>query len=534
MNILLKSSRKKLPSPALILLAVLFITVLSPLVMGDRGGFSPSRMQVTETTQKAIIAWNGTREALILSTNVFSGNETEVLEIMPLPSNPSISKTETESFTRITNVVNHYYDLKADRRFNRYPLYVFSQGRSLGPDAAPKVSITFQEAIGFHFLTVLKAEDSMELAAWLNDFLQNRNSAFELPANVTRLIDRYIEDNIKFFAVDLIKADSTEKTVDTLIYEFETPKLYYPLRISSLFSGDTSISLFTITTNELKQDSILGGQFRIGAQFYVEKGAPERICTNLTDLFSADPCLSYFTYSGPQQRFYDDIKAEAKPSSNTPALVAATLNVGFGLTLLLLFLASKMGGLLNLRITKHELMQRAFLLTGLLGVCLVWAGFAVPWGFTQFGDVLLPVDGTNTTTLFSTFTGLLYMLLLIGAIPCYIYLLILGGTSKKAATHFTATGVCTIIVALLTGASVLHSVSIGMHITITGCAFLILAGALCLNRLQSETISEHTISNFRTYVARKFLLSVLTLAGVLIVVFWLITLLHPVWRIGLY
>ena len=534
MNIVEGLPKKAVSSLVPILLTFLFINALSPAVKGDRGGFSPRRLRVTETAQKAIIAWNGTREALILSTNVFSGNETEVVEIMPLPSNPSISKAETQSFTKITDIVNYYFDLTENWRLNRYFLYSTRQSGSFGVGTAPRVSITFQEAIGFHFLTVVEAEDSEELTHWLKDFLLSRDNVSELPTNLNELIDMYIEDDIKFFVIDLIKTNSTEKTVDPLIYEFDTLKLYYPLRISSLFSGDTSISLFTITTSELKQDSILGGTFRIGAQLYIQKDAPGKVCSNLTGFFSADPYLCYFTYHGSQQEFYDDVEAEFKPSSDTPALVTATLNVGFGLTLLLLFLASKMGGLLNRRITKHELFQRGFLLTGFVGMCLVWAGFVVPWGLARFGDVLLPADGAYATSLSSTFTGLLYMLLLLGVIPCYVYLLILEGTSKKAATHFVATGVCTIVVTLLTGASVLHSVSIGINITITGSAFLILAGGLCLRKLKSESISEYKTTNFRIYVARKFLLAVLTLIGVLLLIFWLISLLPHGLRIGPY
>ena len=189
MNIVEGLPKKAVSSLVAILLTFLFINALSPAVKGDRGGFSPRRLRVTETAQKAIIAWNGTREALILSTNVFSGNETEVVEIMPLPSNPSISKAETQSFTKVTDIVNYYFDLTENWRLNRYFLYSTRQSGSFGPGTAPRVSITFQEAIGFHFLTVVEAEDSEELTHWLKDFLLSRDNVAELPTNLNELID---------------------------------------------------------------------------------------------------------------------------------------------------------------------------------------------------------------------------------------------------------------------------------------------------------------------------------------------------------
>jgi hypothetical protein len=76
----------------LIWLIFLGISGLLSSALGDRGGFSPRAERVVEAGQKAIVAWNGTHEILILSTDISSSNETEVVEIMPLPSNPVISE----------------------------------------------------------------------------------------------------------------------------------------------------------------------------------------------------------------------------------------------------------------------------------------------------------------------------------------------------------------------------------------------------------------------------------------------------------
>ena len=527
-------SRKTVLTLSLIVVTLLFINMLLPTVNGDRGSFSPRRVQVTETAQKAIIAWNGTHEALILSTDVSSSNESEVVEIMPLPSNPAISKGETRSFGEVTALVNSFFDATINRRYYYYFRYgmLYVQSEGFGLKDTQSISITFQETIGFHFLTVVKAEDSKDLMQWLGNFLENRGYASKPPANLEDLVNKYIRDEIKFFAIDVIKTNSTVKTVDPLIYEFQTSKLYYPLRISNLFSGDTSISLFTITTSELKKDSVLGGKFGVGAQFQIKKEASTRVCANFTELFSTDPYLCYFTFSGPQQSFTEDIAAEFQSSSDPSTLVVATLSFVFGLTLLLLFFAPKIDSRLDLQIPADRRLQIAFLLTGLVGIGLVWAGFALPWGLTGSGWVLLPADGASATS--QSNVSLLYMLLLLGAIPCYTYLLLVAGDSKIAATHFTATGAGTLTMTLVTSAAVLHTASIGMHLTLTGCAFIILAGFLSLRRLQSEPVPRHKMTNFRTYVARRFLIYVLTIIAVLIFLFWLISLLPPYFRISPY
>jgi len=83
----------------LLTLFILVFFVFLPIVYADRGGFSPISERVSESGQKAIIAWNGTHEILILSTDVSSSNESEVVELMP-------GNTEISLFTIMNNELN--------------------------------------------------------------------------------------------------------------------------------------------------------------------------------------------------------------------------------------------------------------------------------------------------------------------------------------------------------------------------------------------------------------------------------------------
>ena len=48
-------------------------------------------VDVFEPQQRALIAWDGYEEILILSTDLYTSETTQVLEIMPLPSEPSVT-----------------------------------------------------------------------------------------------------------------------------------------------------------------------------------------------------------------------------------------------------------------------------------------------------------------------------------------------------------------------------------------------------------------------------------------------------------
>ncbi len=90
--------------------ALLFALFLPSISAGlaDRGlvHVEPG-VSIYEPGQKAIIAWNGQEEILILSTDVSATGETLVLEIMPLPSNPKkIEKASFESFVTIQTILD--------------------------------------------------------------------------------------------------------------------------------------------------------------------------------------------------------------------------------------------------------------------------------------------------------------------------------------------------------------------------------------------------------------------------------------------
>lgn len=326
----------------LVILSLLFVFLVScSQVWADKGGFSPEKERVSESAQKAVVAWNGTDEILMLSTDLNSSKKSEVVELMPLPSNPTISRGEKQSFLKVQELVNTYLAVAS-------PKWRFSETQEQAGTQPPKITITFQEAIGVHYLTVVKAEEASELIQWLETFLETRGYTKELPSNLNELFSYYIQNKMNFFVIDVIETTSTVKTIDPLVYEFRSSKLYYPLRISSLFSGDTDISLFTITSDELNDDSIIREGFVKKAQFQIKQEALAEINTNMTKLFSSNPHMCYFKFRGALEGFDGDILADFQSGPNIPTVTLAVLSLGSGLVFLLLFFpVNRIGRLLH-------------------------------------------------------------------------------------------------------------------------------------------------------------------------------------------
>ncbi len=75
----------------------------------------PPEIHLDQSAQNAIVAWNGSEEIIVLSSNIKSSNEATVLEILPLPSEPSkVEEGSFESFEKLTELINEKQGNRAD------------------------------------------------------------------------------------------------------------------------------------------------------------------------------------------------------------------------------------------------------------------------------------------------------------------------------------------------------------------------------------------------------------------------------------
>lgn len=291
----------------LFLFSLAFFTF--PNAFADRGGWSPLGYNVFEGGQKAIAAWNGTDEVLVLSTDVRGSQETQVIEIMPLPSVPEIEKGSEDSFRQVRSLVRQF-------EFYYYIAPSAYLGRSYGA-AEKEVEIIFHDEIGAHFITVVKANVTEELILWIEGFLSGMGIDYAgFPSGLDDLVDQYMEDKLYFYVLDVITVDSSVKSVEPLVYRFKSSSLYYPLRISSLFSGDTEIWLCTLTSGELDDTAMLRDGFKKVVRFRVKLEAVSEVDSEMSVLFHGSPYLCIYEFNGSLENLERDVQMGFVPFLN--------------------------------------------------------------------------------------------------------------------------------------------------------------------------------------------------------------------------
>lgn len=272
---------------------IIFIIII-PQVSADRG-IIPVRpgISVYEPGQKAIVAWNGIEEILILSTDVKSDEDTIAIEILPLPSKPIIQKAEFKAFEELQKIIiNKAFEIARD------------YGKSL--DDVKSLEIIFREKIGVHDITIIKALNAKELTYWIEDYLKKNNIAQKLHLkSFEDIIQDYINRGFQYYAIDLITISKTEKSVKPILYKFNTSFLYYPLKISSILSGRTQITIFTITKERIKEGYsqfqkayYIGPGIKQPIEFQISKLELNKIDARISELFNENVWLTVLEYKG--------------------------------------------------------------------------------------------------------------------------------------------------------------------------------------------------------------------------------------------
>lgn len=224
------------------ILAFIIIFTIAPISsFADRGSipFKP-HVKIFEPNQRAMIAWNGKEEILLLSTDLRASEPTKVLEVIPLPSEPEVKKGDVEVFKKATNLINKKLAVR------------HASTRSLGKGAIyqskPAGEVAFHKKIGAHDISVTHVINANGFIDWVENYLQSADVENpEIPEGLKTVIKEYIEEEFRWFVFDVVELDKEPKTNQAIQYKFKTDFLYYPLKITRTEEGFTTIDLLILT-----------------------------------------------------------------------------------------------------------------------------------------------------------------------------------------------------------------------------------------------------------------------------------------------
>ena len=209
-------------------LIIFSVLVFSALASADMGMVAwPPEIQLDQSAQNVIVAWDGQEEVMILSTDIKGSGSATTLRILPLPSEPSeITDGSFASFERLIEIINDKtgaWDYKA-----------LGEGTADG-QALPGVEIVFQEQVGAHDLTIVKVNSLTVFLNWIKGFVERKGfQEKEFSNEFKNGIENYLQKDIKYFVFDVVETGSNEESIQPLVYRFQSGFLYYPILISGI------------------------------------------------------------------------------------------------------------------------------------------------------------------------------------------------------------------------------------------------------------------------------------------------------------
>lgn len=198
---------------------------------------SGSAVEVTETSQKALILHNRRSEILVLGTEIGSTAAQPIIRFIPFPSEPKASLAPPDTFDRVAA-------LTARHRL-RFATRWMTKG---GDDVRGRdVEVVSAERLGAHDLTTVHVRDVGAFRTWINDYFRKRGlpTAPSYPKEEAIVAD-YLKRGHEWFVLDFVDLAASPRFVEPIAFRFDSPDLYYPLVTSNSFGGEGAVELFVV------------------------------------------------------------------------------------------------------------------------------------------------------------------------------------------------------------------------------------------------------------------------------------------------
>ncbi len=279
------------------------------LALCDKLAIPIGPIGIHQIGQSAIIAWKDGVELLIISPSLAVRpmplereavhRELYALEIMPLPSIPEVEDADFYVFEALMKLV------RIKSPIETYGIKVLERD----------VEVIYHKVIEAHDISILRVKDADSLLKWIIEYVEAKN----LPRppeyilkGLGEIASIYLEEGFEYFVFDLILLVEGPMSIKPLLYRFKSETIYYPLRISRLMEGYASITIFIITSERVKPETVWGAELEIAFEGLVDLSDIERADRRLAEPFKGldKVWLTALTWRGVLRGLREDLNAQ--------------------------------------------------------------------------------------------------------------------------------------------------------------------------------------------------------------------------------
>ena len=183
-----------------VLAAAVLFNVASPAWACGCGAYVPDDPGSSVADERALIAWDGAAEDILMSLSV-TGSSERAAWVMPVPSAARVSLGDTEAFEDLGRLTAPRIEYR-DSWWPTIPWLVWA-GAASDTAGAPTgaVNVLDRQRLGPFDVTRLAADDPTALANWLKD------NGFPHPDGLDDNLAPYVADGWEIVAIQLVPAE---------------------------------------------------------------------------------------------------------------------------------------------------------------------------------------------------------------------------------------------------------------------------------------------------------------------------------------
>ncbi|WP_123029445.1 DUF2330 domain-containing protein [Mycolicibacterium stellerae] len=237
-----------------LVLAGLSTGIAAPAWACGCGAYIPSQQGASVVDERALIAWDGSREDILMALRV-TGSSDSAAWVMPVPSAAQVSLGEAEAFTELGRLTAP----RIEYRDSWWPTFDWltaggpSEGALAGSPPGAGVNVLDHQRIGPFDVTRLAAHDATALAKWLTD------NGFPQPDGIDANLAPYVADQWETVAVKLAPAadgESLTGDLQPLRLSFASDRVIYPMRLSRSASTPQTVDLYVLAEHRMDPTSL--------------------------------------------------------------------------------------------------------------------------------------------------------------------------------------------------------------------------------------------------------------------------------------
>jgi hypothetical protein len=236
-----------------LLCAGLMSNVAAPAWACGCGAYIPDRAGAAVVDERALIAWDGRTEDILMSFGV-TGSSERAAWVMPVPSAARVTLGDNAVFDDLAALTAP----RIEYRDSWWPTFSWltegSGGPSDGVGARPPggVSVLATQRIGPFEVTRLTGDDSAGLAAWLGEH------GFPRPATLDENLAPYVEQGWEIVAIQLAPGDTGVLTgaLQPLRLSFASDTVVYPMRLSRAATVPQAVQLSVLAEHRMDPSTV--------------------------------------------------------------------------------------------------------------------------------------------------------------------------------------------------------------------------------------------------------------------------------------